>query len=568
MDCGENQKAEIERIKRVVSQSFKSRMASRMSKKSSMPSSVASVKTIKSDNSNLGVRSGDLEEQNISSIEALSISNVPGGRNLVTLPLAEPWPTVPSTSEQFLLPHFNYSSNASVGHLGTRPPLAQDDLNKFSFLPDVLPAANEDEFTMIMHYLDKIFPLRFYFYRPSIPERGRDWLLNLLLRAKASYFTAVAFSVLHQLIFHYNGDIAMEQRLLLKLDKYHSMAIAQLQRQLDYLPTVSGPEHLKTGVEILACSMELMSIEVFRETKQFKGPRGDWEVHLQAAGALLSVIGSELRNNSGSSPDSEDSLLTEASERVDSERILPLNDIAGLDFFITGYIWSDISRCASIGVRPNHQEFFPYLTYLEEDRVRLDQMMGCRNWAMLTVKEISNLEAWKNDMQSQRSLSLPVLSRKSTPLEQRLSNGLKSVRNGFGTLSKYEQECSLVTEIWALSALTYLAVVVSGNSQLLPEVRHSVPKTLEALKTLPPHLLIRISWAFCVAGCMAHGEEMNDFRQLLYTADKNGHILGTLWNALEIMEEFWIIREDQDYKMNGTPWAAAMESLDLKILLI
>jgi hypothetical protein len=108
-------------------------------------------------------------------------------------------------------------------------------------------------------------------------------------------------------MYSYNGNIAMEQRLFPKMDEYHSIAIAGLQRQLDYLATLSGPEHLKAGVDILACSMELMSIEVFRETKLFRGPRGDWEVHLQAAGAILSVIGSELRSNSGFSPDSDDS---------------------------------------------------------------------------------------------------------------------------------------------------------------------------------------------------------------------------------------------------------------------
>jgi hypothetical protein len=363
----------------------------------------------------------------------------------------------------------------------------------------------------------------------------------------------------------------MEQRLLPKLDEYHSTAIAHLQRQLDYLATTTGPEHLKTGVEILACSMELMSIEVFRETKQFKGPNGDWEVHLQAAGALLSVIGTELRNNSssGNSPDSDDHSLVQAVETETSSILLPLTDIAGLDFFITVYIWSDISRCASIGVGPSHKEFFPYLTYLEEDRVRMDHMMGCKNWAMLIIREISNLEAWKIDQKNRHCLNLPDLVSKSAALELRLKTGLGSMLDTFDTLTENEQECSLVTQIWGLSARTYLTNVVSGNSQLLPEVRDSVSRTLKALQSLPPHLLIRISWAFCVAGCMASDGEMDQFRQLLYSAQENGHMVGTLWNALEIMEEFWVLSsEERDRTRSGTPWAIAMENLGLKILLI
>jgi hypothetical protein len=66
-------------------------------------------------------------------------------------------------------------------------------------------------------------------------------------------------------------------------------------------------------------------------------------------------------------------------------------------------------------------------------------------------------------------------------LEQRLHAGLKSAMKNQDSSTKLEQECNLVTQIYAQSAVTYLAVVVSGNSHLLPEVRSSVAKTLTAL---------------------------------------------------------------------------------------
>jgi hypothetical protein len=566
MDSGANQKAEIERIKRAVNRSFKSRLASRISRKSALrPSTLDPPKAVKESNVETKALPADLLNENISELEILRLKDPPHPE-MITLPRVKSWSKLPNTSEQLFIPRSQHLSSNS--HVSGVEDLDQGGTSAYSYLSDVLPAANQDEFSMIMHYLDNIFPLRFYFYQPLSPQRGRGWLLNLLLRAKASYYTALAFSVLHQIIFNYNGDITMEQRLFPKLDEYHSVAIEHLQRQLDYLPTTSGPEHLKTGVEILACSMELMSIEVFRETKEFEGPRGDWEVHLQAAGALLAVIGTELRSNSIRSSLDDDDPLLPASETENPKTLLPLNDIAGLDFFITCYIWSDISRCASIGVGSSNQVFFPYLTYLEEERVRLDHMMGCRNWVMLIVKQISDLAAWRIEMQNRDCLSLPIVSTKSLALERRLNLGLKSVFDGFDDLTQYERECSLVTHIWGLSALTYLAVVVSGNSHLHPEVRLSVPRTLKALKSLPQHLLIRVSWAFCVAGCMAYAEEMDEFKQLLYTAQKNGHILGTLWNALEIMEEFWTLREGPGCEMDKTPWAASMDSLGLKILLI
>jgi hypothetical protein len=60
----------------------------------------------------------------------------------------------------------------------------------------------------------------------------------------------------------------MKQNLSVSLDTYHLLALSELQKQLDYLPTVSSYKHLKIGVEILAYMMQLMSIEVFRETKK------------------------------------------------------------------------------------------------------------------------------------------------------------------------------------------------------------------------------------------------------------------------------------------------------------
>lgn len=365
----------------------------------------------------------------------------------------------------------------------------------------------------------------------------------------------------------------MEERLSVDLDRYHCWALSELQSQLDLLPTVSGSEHLKLGVDILACMMQLMSIEVFRETKEYERWKDDWEVHLQAAGTLLSVIGTDLRtsfSSPASTSSAEENPEQQVSEAGKASQLLPLNEIAGLDFFMTAYMWGDIFRCASIGTNSFDNGSFYYLNYLEEDRVRLDHIMGCQNWAMIAIKKISGLETWKNEMQNSRSLSIPTLSRKAAEIETQIQHGLKTIINVQTTLNEYEQECNYVTQLYALSALTYLSVVVSGNSHFLIEVRSSVAQTLMALKALPPHLLIRVSWAYCVAGCLADESEKEDFRQLLFNAQAAGHLLGTLWNGLEIIEEFWRLREDVQFTQTAekSAWALAMDSLGAKILLI
>jgi hypothetical protein len=496
----------------------------------------------------------------------------------VPLPLVDPLSTVasmPSPSWPHGLQSLSNTSADSPRPLqNVCPQGGKQAESPFSFHPDAPLADNKPDFAMIMNYLDNVFPLLFYFYQPSNSERGRGWLLGLLLRAKSSYFTALAFSSLQQIKFVYKDDIVMKQNLSVSLDTYHLLALSELQKQLDYLPTVSGYKHLKISVEILACMMQLMSIEVFRETKKYKGWKGDWEVHLQAAGDILTVIGTHLRTSSSSSPlstsNSGGELIQQPLEFDPTMTLLPLDEISGLDFFMKVYIWGDVFRCASIGVKSPDRNPFPYLTYLEEDRIRLDHIMGCRNWVMILLKEISNLETWKKDMQRRRNLSIPSLCSKAAGLEQRLYAGLKSARADQNSSTKFDQECNLVTHIYAQSAVIYLAVVVSGNSHLLPQVRSSVAKTLTSLKALPPHLLIRISWAYCVAGCMADETEKGEFRQLLILADKAGHKLGTLWDGLEIAEEVWMLRENSNILQttDKCAWALAMDSLGSKILLI
>jgi hypothetical protein len=567
MDSAHSQKAEVERIKQAVNQNFRSRRAFRVSKVSvGLSGSAQSVNERRQDaTSNSRHKSQeDLLDDNLPSIGQMQIDETQSVA--AALPHVELWPLPSNMSE---------SLNAVEVTQATVMPsnlseAGRERVYPFSFHAGAPPAENEHELDLIMNYLDNIIPFQFYFYQPSSSERGRGWLLSLLLRAKSSYYTALAFSSLSQLMFVHKGDIMMEQKLALDLDKYHSLALSEIQAQLDLLPTLSGYDHLKLGVDILACMLQLMSIEVFRETKEYNGWKDDWEVHLQGAGRLLYVIGTDLRTSSTSSPQSTSNDDEIATNSRTNEILLPLNEIAGLDFFIKVYIWADVFRSASVGANTSDGNQFPYLPYLIDDRIRVDEIMGCRNWTMIAINEISILESWKKEMQRSRSLSVPTLARKAGEIEERLIMGLESVRKNQDDRTTSDHECNLVTEIYALAALIYLALIVSGNSHLLPEVQSCVAKTLKALKTLPPHLLIRISWAYCVAGCMAGESEKEDFSQLLYEAHEKGHRLGTLWNGMELMEEFWVLRENAEFIQTADKcaWALAMDSLGAKILLI
>ena len=53
------------------------------------------------------------------------------------------------------------------------------------------------EYTLVMHFLDNVFPLQYPMYKPRIIEGGRGWLLAVLLRTKPLYHAAMALSAYH-----------------------------------------------------------------------------------------------------------------------------------------------------------------------------------------------------------------------------------------------------------------------------------------------------------------------------------------------------------------------------------
>jgi hypothetical protein len=239
-------------------------------------------------------------------------------------------------------------------------------------------------------------------------------------------------------------------------------------------------------------------------------------------------------------------------------------------------------RCANVGLKPSMSDSFFYLNYLEEGSIQLDRLMGCRNWAMISIREISGLEAWRNEMlnglkdpilsgnsSGVDNLIVPLLSEKSAQIEARLKTGLASTPSNMDSLTKHDQETELVTRIFGLSAMVYLALVVSGSFGKLPNVQDDVSSALSAMTALPRYLLMRVVWPYCVAGCLAEGDLRDKFRQLLSETRADGHPTGQLWNALDLIEEFWKIRDSLNPSQRiETPWALAMKSTDMNTFLI
>jgi hypothetical protein len=258
-----------------------------------------------------------------------------------------------------------------------------------------------------------------------------------------------------------------------------------------------------------------------------------------------------------------------------------IDDVA-CDFLIGTFIWYDILSCASINCVPylsnNH-------TYLSTYRIRLDKIMGCENWAMILISQISQLSTWKASQQSLGCLSMKDLLSRGSSIEEELNTGLEKNKIDIGRPIPYPESAScqrlgvpnsksnlVITRIFAFAALTYLHTVISGPHAALPEIRSSVANTIEAFRMIPRATLLRnLVWPFCVTGCMAGDGHEEWFGKAMKYADTEGEgCPGNIWKAWEVVKESWRMRQELgDVEMaKGVDWVDAMESLGFQILLV
>lgn len=126
------------------------------------------------------------------------------------------------------------------------------------------------EATLLMHYLDVIFPLQFRFYRPSVSEGGRGWLLSILLHTKPLYHAALSLSAYHQSAMYSGNGSNASDNILVDLQRHHSLALVGLRQHIDRLSLEIGMGNVNTKVEILACMICLISFEVSLITQRIE----------------------------------------------------------------------------------------------------------------------------------------------------------------------------------------------------------------------------------------------------------------------------------------------------------
>lgn len=431
--------------------------------------------------------------------------------------------------------------------------------------PVLLGVSNDIDLDLDIIFLDYAFPFLFPFYRPSIFEGGRGWLLATLRNSMPLFHTAMGFSTYFFTLVMKNVAVGRDEhegcRRLIerKLTSHIDNAINSIRKGINDLHaspspiSVFGKAHLLEGVVQLL----VFDTNIARTT--------EWSVHITAAVSLLKEI-LELPEPRGGIADltSVFTMMQRPGWSTESPTHRMWNsDQSALRFHVAFIIFADIISATTLGDVPKLREYYPRLIKPRAKAAHPSQVLelgdfvGCQGWILLLIAEIAVLKERKT---SGRVLKEDLLF-ESNRIAADLQRGITSLNVGMQqpianpvlpqayvhpeTLLQSIDTIS-VSLIWAHAALLYLLITAFGWREEDQDIQENVSSALHLLQQIQsPAILRSLTWPFFIAGCLATKSQEADCRQI---AAKMGTLsaFGTLNEALRIMEKVWSTRGEKD----------------------
>ncbi|KAK0354014.1 hypothetical protein LTR91_023810 [Friedmanniomyces endolithicus] len=412
----------------------------------------------------------------------------------------------------------------------------------------------------LMLYLDHFFQFLFPFYRPSLLEGGRGWLLQLIATNRPLYHTTLSITACFLSVAHFAASMAERPcngYALDELSRRASISFASLQQDLQNLHQLDSDDRLVRQACIMDSIVYLQRFETLISNSEH------FLIHLNAAVELFNQILSE--NDPGAAEDTPfDTILRRLTRPLWSGKILGTpwtSDQAGFRFFTALLIVDDIVASTALNVPPrlqrHHQALLTNIDALNaRPAIDLQDFVGCQNWIMLQLANVSALAAEKHIAKQAGTLDMTKIVADAKGIKDILLDGLSHLtaptpepkKSNILDLfaSRYQAntlpaDSILVTRAWAHATLAYLSVVVSGWQPAHPEIRENVSRVLEFMtqaQTQTQTIFRSMFWPFCVAGCLAEPRQQERVREMVEKLEPR-RLFGTVSQALEMMEVVW-----------------------------
>ncbi|KAK0942708.1 hypothetical protein LTR29_005795 [Friedmanniomyces endolithicus] len=412
----------------------------------------------------------------------------------------------------------------------------------------------------IMLYLDHFFPFLFPFYRPSLLEGGRGWLLQLVATNRPLYHTTLSITACFLSVAHYAASMAerpCNEYALDELSRRASISFASLQQDLQNLDQLDSDDRLIRQACIMDGIVYLQRFETLISNSEH------FLIHLNAAVELFDQILND--SDPEAAEDTPfDTILRRLTRPLWTGNILGTpwtSDQAGFRFFTALLIVDDVVASTALNVAPRLQQHHQALltnTGALDDRPAIDlqDFVGCQNWVMLQVASVSALAAEKHRSKQAGTLDMTKIAADAKGIKDALVDGLSHLTAPTPNLkksnildlfaSRYQAntlpaDSLLVTRVWGHATLAYLSVVVSGWQPSHPDIRENVSRVLKLItqaQTQTQTIFRSMFWPFSVAGCLAEPPQRESVRGMVEKLEPR-RLFGTVGQALEMMEVVW-----------------------------
>lgn len=453
------------------------------------------------------------------------------------------------------------------------------------------------ETDFVMKYLDYVFPILFPFYQPGLFETGRSWLLLLLGKSRiayhstfslASYFFTLALAEADEIGREFGGREfgPCKQMMWSELNQHTDKCFESIRTDMLALG-LKSQSATATKLEKLEMMESVIQVLIFETALGKSGPCNS---HLVAAFALLEDIMSiSNRIRQDESKSKFCSVLLELGEPLwarkgYSQHIWSPHQ-AGLRFSAALLLFFDVVASTCCQEAPKllsyHADILAQTddgnTVVSHASVRLSNIVGCRNWAIRSIAQISALVSWKEEQSKNNALSVVELVERASTIASDLRDGIletrschiatppSSVNRPTFDLRPDPSATFTSTLIWAYAAQLYLSVVVSGWQLSNTDIRANVTQLIELLQEMPTYQLRALPWPVCVAGCLALESEEQSFLALLSNQGKV-YTTGALDDVRQIWERVWQTRASP--RVSNWSLASCFNILGSPVLLV
>lgn len=466
----------------------------------------------------------------------------------------------------------------------------------------------ESDMNFVMVYLDHVFPFLFPYYRPSLSEGGRGWLLSLLRSNKAVYHTALSLSSYFFSVVLGNtgeGEGPCQARGRHQLQQQQELALQEMRNNMTAINARGIEGRLPESVGVLNGIIQLLLFDVAVTNSTH------WKMHLDAAISLLRQIVPEPRLW----PEHMRLMGFPARTQLpepDGFTIPWTTEQAALRTFGASLLLMDVFAATAAERRPLMQDYHRFALDLDQKRgapgdrrplIRFEDLFGVQTWIVHVIGEIAALDAWKKENRRAGALSVTQLVSRASVIERAIRDGIDcldgqcprgqswehgeingcsnlphpmhldnsasqgaEIRACYGRMIDNDSRLNIPThtKIYGCAALAYLSVVVSGWQPSSPEVACPIAAAVELFDQLSSPMLLRdLIWPFCVVGCLSEPSQRYKFQIWVSRLGPMG-VFGSVRTATAVMETVWARGDSLDEKWDI---ASCLQILGRPVLL-